>query len=556
MSEERKNRKKKGRIAALVISALPFFLVILCAVVVVALVEGLFDFDDDEAEDSIRYVQDGGSAEDLNPDILEKMHLTEDGMEALAQIANNEGWQDVYDVTLPYYVYIHEKSEKNNRVPAGAKQLKSDKEHYRKYLCYEDVRIVGPDLSQYALTWQDVYMFATTIHIGELNKKTIDGSDVQEIIGVMKPSVTYDEKAMKAIEVFSKPDAGMDQFEDVREGLKELPHVTVTEKITVTPSPTPTPTPLPAGKPTPTPTPTPTPNPSGTPTPTPTPVPVEEEIVARIEIHYTIRLLPTEIAEWNVRYNVSFPDGEEDLTEPPSMENASIYTRKYVDRVGEIAKRYGVDPDLFELVVDVIDPNDKALFADSLGKLKQTSMGVYAPYHIKLELTDITDKNQMAWPLPGEHRLASLFEYRQGFYMPDGSWHEPGWHHGWDIGGEFGAEIVAALAGTVHGVSYDNASGNYLMIDHGDGVSTLYMHCSKILVKAGDYVQQNQLIAYVGSTGSSTAPHLHFTMRIDGKNVDPAPYLWPAFERDTEIKYEANESATTKYNAWKKKNPN
>lgn len=556
MDEDKKKRKKSKRAIAIVITLLPFLFVILCAIVVVAVVEGLFDFDDEEAEDSIRYIQEGGNAEDLNPDILDQMHLTQDGMDALAQYATNETWQDVYDITLPYYLYIHEQSQKNNRVPTGAKAIKSDKEHYRKYLCYEDVTITGPDLSQFNLTWQDIYMFATTIYIGERNEEYIDGNDIHEVAGVMKPGVIYDEKAESALETVMKYDAiSMEEFKKL-EGVKELPPITVKEKVAVTPSPTPTPTPLPPGQPTPTPTPTPTPLPSGAPThtPTPTPVPVEEEIIARIELHYTIRLLPKRIEAWNVRYDISFPE-DEDLTQPPTMENASIYARKFEDRVGQIAKRYDVDPDLFELIVDVVDPSDRAVFADALGKLKETSMGVYAPYHIDLEYSDTTDVNEMSWPVPGEHRLASLYEWRDAIKLPDGRRTKPGIHSGWDIGAEFGAEIVAVLAGTVHGVSYDDSSGNYLMIDHGNGVSTLYMHCSKVLVKAGDYVQQNQIIAYVGSTGSSTAPHLHFTMRIDRKNTDPAPYLWPAYERDTEIKYQPNEGATYKYNAWKKSHP-
>lgn len=67
--------------------------------------------------------------------------------------------------------------------------------------------------------------------------------------------------------------------------------------------------------------------------------------------------------------------------------------------------------------------------------------------------------------------------------------------------------------------------GNYIVIDHGGGYQTLYAHNSQLLVKVGQKVSQGQLIAKVGSTGSSTAPHVHFEVRINGKNVNPLPYL-------------------------------
>ncbi len=98
-------------------------------------------------------------------------------------------------------------------------------------------------------------------------------------------------------------------------------------------------------------------------------------------------------------------------------------------------------------------------------------------------------------------------------------------HSGIDIGAPYGAPIYAAEAGKVILASYYDGYGNCIIIDHGDGVSTLYAHCSSIIVKVGQYVSKGQIIGYVGSTGNSTGPHLHFEVRIKGNPVNPLNYF-------------------------------
>ena len=99
-------------------------------------------------------------------------------------------------------------------------------------------------------------------------------------------------------------------------------------------------------------------------------------------------------------------------------------------------------------------------------------------------------------------------------------------HGGMDLAVPTGTPIRAALPGTVT-VSKYNAGGYgyYVMIDHGNGLATLYGHCSKLLAKVGQTVQAGDIIALSGSTGRSTGPHLHFEVRINGERTNPRAYL-------------------------------
>nr|WP_283242784.1 M23 family metallopeptidase [Fumia xinanensis] len=92
-------------------------------------------------------------------------------------------------------------------------------------------------------------------------------------------------------------------------------------------------------------------------------------------------------------------------------------------------------------------------------------------------------------------------------------------------GGVFGANIVAAASGTVIQSTSHYSYGNYIIVDHGGGYSTLYAHASQLLVSIGQKVEQGQTIAKVGSTGNSTGPHLHFEVRVNGKHQNPANYV-------------------------------
>ena len=106
-------------------------------------------------------------------------------------------------------------------------------------------------------------------------------------------------------------------------------------------------------------------------------------------------------------------------------------------------------------------------------------------------------------------------------------------HTGIDIGNAgFGAPAIAAADGVVSMASYYGGYGNCVMINHGNGISTLYGHGQKILTEVGKEVKKGDLIMEVGSTGVSTGPHLHFEVRVNGQAVNPLPYLGQASEQD------------------------
>lgn len=126
------------------------------------------------------------------------------------------------------------------------------------------------------------------------------------------------------------------------------------------------------------------------------------------------------------------------------------------------------------------------------------------------------------WPCPASSRITSRFGARSS--PTEGASSN---HKGIDIGAPTGTNIVAAASGTVVVSTYSYSAGNYIMINHGGGVYTVYMHASKLLASVGDSVKKGEVIAKVGSTGYSTGPHLHFGIRVNGTYVNPSQYVSP-----------------------------
>lgn len=124
------------------------------------------------------------------------------------------------------------------------------------------------------------------------------------------------------------------------------------------------------------------------------------------------------------------------------------------------------------------------------------------------------------WPLPGYYEISSPFGWRTHPIT-----HKKSLHTGDDIPAPTGTEIHATGAGVVIYAGYYGAYGNAVIIDHGGGYSSLYGHQSKIGVKEGQEVKAGDVIGYVGSTGWSTGPHLHFEVRVSGNPTDPLAFF-------------------------------
>ena len=126
----------------------------------------------------------------------------------------------------------------------------------------------------------------------------------------------------------------------------------------------------------------------------------------------------------------------------------------------------------------------------------------------------------MMWPCPSSKRVTS--DYGPRTSPTNGASSN---HKGIDIGAVYGADIVAADGGTVLVATYSSSGGNYVIIDHGGGLCTVYMHASSLTVSAGQTVSKGQVIAKVGSTGISTGNHLHFGVTLNGVYVSPWGYV-------------------------------
>ena len=142
----------------------------------------------------------------------------------------------------------------------------------------------------------------------------------------------------------------------------------------------------------------------------------------------------------------------------------------------------------------------------------------------KAALADATriryDGGVFMWPAPSYTRISSEYGWRMHPTLGVEKF-----HNGVDLAAPGGSPILAAYDGKVVASGYSPSMGNYIMIDHGDTLYTIYMHASALYVSTGDYVTRGQKIAAVGTTGRSNGNHLHFGVRLNGQYVDPMGYL-------------------------------
>ena len=175
-----------------------------------------------------------------------------------------------------------------------------------------------------------------------------------------------------------------------------------------------------------------------------------------------------------------------------------------------------VDEDLEEIAVSEEAGVDLQLIADGLRQIEAHMRDRAAQQRASGGIDGFLPMEHI--PVPGE--IGSGFGMR--VHPVTGAWSQ---HNGVDIKGDTGDPVVAVLDGEIISAQNCPFYGNTVVVYHGAGLSTVYAHLDSFAVGADDEVAAGQLLGAMGSTGRSTAPHLHFEARIDGTAVDPAPFL-------------------------------
>ncbi len=167
-----------------------------------------------------------------------------------------------------------------------------------------------------------------------------------------------------------------------------------------------------------------------------------------------------------------------------------------------------------EYEADIAEQNQ--IIKDLEAAVAAERQAIYDAEHPKITY----DGGVFAWPAPSYKRISD--DYGERIHPILGT---KQFHNGVDMAAPGGSPILAAYDGEVVAASYSSSMGNYIMIDHGNTLYTIYMHASALYVKKGDVVTRGQQIAAVGSTGRSTGNHLHFSVRLNGSYVSPWNYL-------------------------------
>lgn len=190
-----------------------------------------------------------------------------------------------------------------------------------------------------------------------------------------------------------------------------------------------------------------------------------------------------------------------------SLENSKVIRSSYANKLSKEEMKIQEEINLYQQELDLMDLEILMAALNSNGNTQYVG-------------------GAFAWPAPGYYTITSPYGMRIHPILK--SYRN---HTGMDIGAPMGSYAVAANDGIVTKSTYSNSYGNMVMIDHGGGVVTLYAHGSELIAQVGDVVKRGDAIMKVGSTGWSTGPHLHFEIRINGKAIDPYPYLISSVQR-------------------------
>lgn len=218
------------------------------------------------------------------------------------------------------------------------------------------------------------------------------------------------------------------------------------------------------------------------------------------------------------RKNLEISGKVDKLIQEEQEINKTLGRKSSLNLLGSDAKGFGLSRLLPRAV-----PSDLAAVKANFEVLSRT-LADLEQRHVKL----LADVRQYAvrfahtpslWPVDG--RISSGFGYRSHPMGGSGS----SYHPAIDIASAYGAPVRAAADGTVILSSWYGGYGLAVKIDHGNGLTTLYGHNSKLLARDGGIVKKGQVIAYAGSSGYATGPHVHYEMASWGRPIDPAPYL-------------------------------
>jgi len=162
---------------------------------------------------------------------------------------------------------------------------------------------------------------------------------------------------------------------------------------------------------------------------------------------------------------------------------------------------------------------------DQFYALKDSAMSGVTTLAVDYNKQNVTVKDWMRmaaapslWPIEG--RIMSSFGERTDPFNGEGAF-----HRGVDISGDYGQSIISPAAGVVESVEVRNGYGKTVMVNHGNGITTLFAHMSAFAVTAGQHVRRGDTIGYVGLSGRSTGPHVHYEVRINDAPVNPHKYL-------------------------------
>lgn len=195
------------------------------------------------------------------------------------------------------------------------------------------------------------------------------------------------------------------------------------------------------------------------------------------------------------------------------QEAARVVLQEKEEQAAELVRRIESQEDEYEAALKELEAEEAKVekeMKDAQKAFEEAQRAAAVP---------VVSESGFLWPLTGRYRLTSKFGWRSDPFTGKQSY-----HNGTDIPAPKGTPILAAKTGVVTTSKSHSSYGNYVVVTHSDGYQTLYAHMSSRAVSVGDIVKQGQVLGYVGSTGRSTAPHLHYEVWYGGSRTNAEDY--------------------------------